>query len=552
MLMKRNLLLFSLLALVMGFGAMAQTNTYSKVTSTADLYDGAKVILVGYNDTADSAFMMSYQKSNNRHAVYTNQVGGSITTAVAVSATSETEPFEFTVGGSEGAWTFYDELKGGYLYAAGGGNYLKTQTSLDDKGKWTVTMTDGACVFTSNGGVEQCYLRFNINRNGSPLFGCYKQSSSVSAPVYIFIADGQPTLDPEPSNYPTQFTAEADRNTIELSWAASTGAQLPRGYLVLGSTGAITVPTDGTPVANDLDAADGNVAFNAMSVTEVEFKQLAGNTTYNFAIFPFTNTGDGIDYKTDGTYPTASATTASSNCLLDVDFDGALAPFTAYNVTGQQEWSTSVYDNVPFAKMSGYASGAANVNEDWLISPNLFRNGAYKNVTISFSNCFNFDGDALKVMMSNEYDGVSDPTEYDWQDITSEFAWSAGEYAWQESGAADFNVEGSYKLYIAFRYTSTATAASTWEVTDVEVYGEDFDAVEEVNASALNVYPNPATSSFKFNAENDTTVEIIDMTGRMVMSVEAKAGENTVNVSELSNGVYFVKIGASVVKFVKE
>lgn len=550
--MKRNLLLFSLLAMVMGFGAMAQTNTYNMVTSTSELYVGAKVLLVGYNDAADSAFMMSYQKSNNRHAVYTTQTGSSISTSVAVSATSDTEPFEFTVGGGEGAWTFYDEVKGGYLYAAGGGNYLKTQTDLDSKGEWTISMSNGACVPTSNGGVEQCYMHFNINHGGTPLFGCYKSTSNVTAPVYIFIAGGSPTLDPEPSNYPTQFTAEADRNTIGLSWAASTGAQLPRGYLVIGSTGTITVPTDGTPVANDLDAADGNVAYNVMSGTEAEFKQLAGNTTYNFAIFPFTNSGDGIDYKTDGTYPTASATTADSNCLLDVDFDGALAPFTAYNVTGTQEWSTSVYDGVPFAKMSGYASGASNVNEDWLISPNIFRNGSYNKVIISFLNCFNFDGDALKVMMSNEYDGVSDPTEYEWQDITSEFEWSEGGYVWQESGAATFDVTDSFKLFIAFRYTSTAAAASTWEVTNVEVYGEDYNAVEEVSATTFSVYPNPATSSFRFIAENGTMVEVIDMTGRMVMSVNAKAGENTVNVSELSNGVYFVKMGASIVKFVKE
>lgn len=538
--------------MVMGFGAMAQTNTYNMVTSTSELYVGAKVLLVGYNDAADSAFMMSYQKSNNRHAVYTTQTGSSISTSVAVSATSDTEPFEFTVGGGEGAWTFYDEVKGGYLYAAGGGNYLKTQTDLDSKGEWTISMSNGACVPTSNGGVEQCYMHFNINHGGTPLFGCYKSTSNVTAPVYIFIAGGSPTLDPEPSNYPTQFTAEADRNTIGLSWAASTGAQLPRGYLVIGSTGTITVPTDGTPVANDLDAADGNVAYNVMSGTEAEFKQLAGNTTYNFAIFPFTNSGDGIDYKTDGTYPTASATTADSNCLLDVDFDGALAPFTAYNVTGTQEWSTSVYDGVPFAKMSGYASGASNVNEDWLISPNIFRNGSYNKVIISFLNCFNFDGDALKVMMSNEYDGVSDPTEYEWQDITSEFEWSEGGYVWQESGAATFDVTDSFKLFIAFRYTSTAAAASTWEVTNVEVYGEDYNAVEEVSATTFSVYPNPATSSFRFIAENDTMVEVIDMTGRMVMSVNAKAGENTVNVSELSNGVYFVKMGASIVKFVKE
>lgn len=550
--MKRNLLLFSLLTLVMGFSVKAQTNTYSMVTSTSELYVGAKVLLVGYNDAADSAFMMSYQKSNNRHAVYTTQTGNSISTSVAVSATSETEPFEFTVGGSEGAWTFYDELKSGYLYAAGGGNYLKTQTSLDSKGEWTISMTNGACVFTSNGGVEQCYMRFNINHSGSPLFGCYKPTSNVTAPVYIFIAGGTPTLDPEPSNYPANFTAEAERTTIDLEWNASTGTQLPRGYLVVGSTGAITVPTDGTPVTNDFDAADGHVAFNVLSGTECEFSGLMGNTTYTFAIFPYTNSGENIDYKTDGTYPTASATTGNVTCLVDTDFDGSLAPFTAYNVTGEQEWTPSSYSGVNFAKMNGYASGSAFANEDWLISPNLFANGKYQSISVSFDNAFKFDGNALMVMISGAYDGQGDPNDFQWEDITDDFDWSAGDYVWQESGEVIYEIENANSLYIAFVYTSTDAAASTWEVTDVEIFGMGYNAVEEVSAQSLNIYPNPATSCFKFNIENDATVEIIDMTGRMVMSIEAKAGENNVNVSELGNGVYFVKMGASVVKFVKE
>ena len=43
--------------------ANAQTNNYSMVTSTSELYEGAKVILVGFNESADAAFIMSCQKS---------------------------------------------------------------------------------------------------------------------------------------------------------------------------------------------------------------------------------------------------------------------------------------------------------------------------------------------------------------------------------------------------------------------------------------------------------------------------------------------------------
>ena len=96
----KKLLLF-LAIVLMGVGVMAQT-TYPKVTSESELNVGDKVLLVGFNDDG-SAYAMSYQKSNNRHAVAINENGGIIVTTVATVASSQTEPFELTVGGSTGA-----------------------------------------------------------------------------------------------------------------------------------------------------------------------------------------------------------------------------------------------------------------------------------------------------------------------------------------------------------------------------------------------------------------------------------------------------------------
>ena len=129
--MKKTLLLLAVV--LMGLSMMAQTNTYTKVSSASELSAGDKVLLVGFNDEG-TAFVMSYQKSNNRHALEITESGGSITTSVATDPSSQTEPYEITIGLEGSAFTFYDEVKGGYLYAAGGGNYLKTQTTLDDKG----------------------------------------------------------------------------------------------------------------------------------------------------------------------------------------------------------------------------------------------------------------------------------------------------------------------------------------------------------------------------------------------------------------------------------
>ncbi|MBQ4205312.1 MAG: T9SS type A sorting domain-containing protein [Bacteroidales bacterium] len=541
--MKKTLLLLAVV--LMGLSVMAQTNTYTKISSASELSAGDKVLLVGIRDDG-SALGMGYQKSNNRHALEITESGGSITTSVATDPSSQTEPYEITIGLEGSAFTFYDEVKGGYLYAAGGGNYLKTQSTLDDKGKWTLSMDGAGFVPTSTGGVEQNIMRYN---NTSTLFGCYKPSSTIAGLVYIFKASGSATPDPEPSNYPTNFQASLDITKVTLTWTASTGAQLPRGYVVIGSTGSITVPTDGNPVENDIDPADGHVAYNATD-NDVYFEQLTPHTTWHFAIFPYTNSGANIDYKTDGTYPTASITTQNVECIFSSDFAAGLAPFMAYNVEGEQEWGTGTYNNIPYAKMTGYASQVNHANEDWLITPNLINGGAYSTLTIAFMNAYKFDGNALQCLYSTDYDGMSDPNEFNWTNITANFDWSTGEYVWANTNYT-MNTSGMNVLYIAFKYTSTDTAASTWEVAEFKIY-TGYDAVEENEAVKFNLYPNPANSIVKIDAEAAAEAQVIDMTGRVVMSVNVNAGENTVNVAELANGVYFVKINSSVVKFIKK
>ena len=540
--MKKTLLFLAVV--LMGLSAMAQ-QTYQMVTSESELSAGDKVILVGYNADGQ-AFAMSYQKTNNRHAVEVTDNGGSITTDVASAASSQTEPFEFTVGGATGAWTFYDELNDGYLYAAGGGNYLKTQGTNDAAGEWTLAMDGTGFIPTSNGTAEQNIMRYNVT---STLFGCYKPSSTVIDLVYIFKAGGEPTIDPEPSNYPTNFHATLDITKVTLDWTASTGAQLPRGYVVIGSTGNITVPVDGTPVVNDTDPSDGNVAYNTNG-TSVYFEGLPASTTWHFAIFPYTNSGENIDFKTDGSYPTTTITTQNVTCLFASDFANGLAPFTAINVEGEQEWSTGTYQGLPYAKMSGYASQANHANEDWLITPELLNGSTNSTYTISFMNAYKFDGNALQILYTEDYDGMSDPNEFGWVDITANFEWSAGEYAWVTTDYTLVNMQDVHNLYIAFKYTSTEAASSTWEVAEFKVY-TGYDSVDENEAVKFNLYPNPANSNLNIVAEAPAMAQIIDMAGRLMMNVNVVEGENSINISELESGVYFVRINNAVVKFVK-
>ena len=547
--MKR--VLFSLVAMLLfAVSGIAQT-TYTMVNSASQLEAG-QYILVGY-DNDGNAFAMSFQKSNNRHAVAIEEVGGAITATLATSD-SDSLTFEFTLEGSAGAWTIFDPLNNGYLCAPGGGNYLRTQSTLDDKGRWNITDGEEGGMFpVSNGGVEQRYMRYNIS---STLFGCYKESSNVAAPVYFFKAGGDPAPPVPPCAYPTDFeVSHVDGVDVTLIW---NDAPCTVRYLVLASIGDITVPTNGVPVP------DGLLAKNVNSgIQTVTFRGLESNTNYNFAIFPYTGSGANILYLTDDPYPKVTATTGNIEYLLYEDFDDGLGVFFTYDAYGEQGWHQASYQGTTYAVCNGYASGAAHQNEDWLIGEVPGWTDTYfTDIFMEFRTAMKFDGDPLRVVVSGDYDGHSDPSDYEWTDITDAFDFSAGNYEWVESGkvniidvVGDFANSG-YSWYIAFIYTSTDEAASSWEIDYVKVTGAWIASVNENSAMVIDFYPNPVRDQVSFTLESDAQVYVFDMMGRKLSEMHAAIGEAQLNVSQFENGVYFVTVryangSTAVSKFVK-
>lgn len=123
----------------------------------------------------------------------------------------------------------------------------------------------------------------------------------------------------EPTNYPTNFAAGTiTDNSIQINWTdAVSGTQVPSGYLVqLKSVNSFTLPTDGFPVADDTDMADGSVSINVAysSPDTYLFNNLSSGTNYYAKIYSYNNAGGNINYKTDGTTPSlTSSTTGVAN-----------------------------------------------------------------------------------------------------------------------------------------------------------------------------------------------------------------------------------------------
>lgn len=140
------------------------------VTSTSALEAGATYTIAS-TSIAQSGKALGTQGDNNR---------------AAVDWSSTTDPVELTLGGNAtNGWTFYDAKQGGYLYAASSSkNYLRTQTSLDDNGKWSIEIAESgsAATIKAKGTNTNNLLKYN---SSATLFSCY---SSGQSDVYLFKA----------------------------------------------------------------------------------------------------------------------------------------------------------------------------------------------------------------------------------------------------------------------------------------------------------------------------------------------------------------------------
>ncbi len=168
-------------------------------------------------------------------------------------------------------------------------------------------------------------------------------------------------------------------------------------------------------------------------------------------------------------------TAARFTPLLNETFDGGIAAWTAFSVTGAEVWTHSTTFGNPgsMAKMSGFAT-ANRANEDWLISPvqNL---SALSTATLSFDNAYKFAGDPIVVLVSKNYSGSGSPyaAGVTWTTITGATL-SAGNYVYANSGNLSLNSfvgAGNNTVYVAFKYTSSTAAASTWEIDNVKITG---------------------------------------------------------------------------------
>lgn len=148
--------------------------------------------------------------------------------------------------------------------------------------------------------------------------------------------------------------------------------------------------------------------------------------------------------------------------------------WTAVNKVGPQVWQTSNQGNGInyYASMNGNAGGAGNniANEDWLISKAVNLAGKTK-AAVSFTTDVRYSGNALQVYATDNYTGDVATTNWILLPVTLDTNSNAfGD--WVGSGNVDLSAFLGKNVRIAFKYTSTTSAAATWQVDDFKIKGQ--------------------------------------------------------------------------------
>ncbi len=162
-------------------------------------------------------------------------------------------------------------------------------------------------------------------------------------------------------------------------------------------------------------------------------------------------------------------------------FSGSLGEWTEESLSGESVWEARSFSGNGFAQMSGF--GDDDFSNDWLVSPE-FDVTDWEAPYLQFSTAKNFDGDALRVFVTTNYnaEGVEAT---DWVEITDSFAYSEGGYDSVESGRLDLRsiIGDEDAIRVAFQYTSSEAGSALWQVDNVLVGRFNPAVILEVNTT---------------------------------------------------------------------
>lgn len=373
--------------------------------------------------------------------------------------------------------------------------------------------------------IDSIYARYNAyyaaavtkyyKFNGDVTLTCTVTADEVSGNIYksIYVKDATGTMQVKMLNAGGFFVGDQIRINLNGVTLDDYGKMVQldsvdtEKHIVKINTGNIVTPTKAT--FNQITALNGygqsNYQGRLVVLDSVEFDIGSKNETYSDAINKtsidrglLNSFGSALVVRTSGYANFASriipcgkgqitAVVSQYNNTIqliirdvnEVKFAAGPCPYLAknfedisitskgwtnYNVTGNINWVIGTIGG-NYGNISNYVNSTKYLCETWLISPAIDLT-ASTNPVLSFKTAVNYTGPVLETYILTNYTG-GNPTAA----ITATLspALSSGGFAWVQSGNLSLSAYKTSGVRVAFKYSGTASAGSTWEIDNIGI-----------------------------------------------------------------------------------
>jgi len=483
---------------------------WNRILSLSDLEDGDQVIIASRYDATvgDGYYAMPAVVSGKPDGVLFTSVNDGGVEKLPAEIADDADTYKWTVTVDADVITLTNAAGDTLGYSS------STNFAGNVNTEWNIaleTSEEGAMIPNYTGFVITNGTTTNrgIAKNASNKFGAYSTSNIASADynffmdLFVYGGSVTPTVATPVFSMPSGTYYEA----IEIEIACATE----------GAT--IYYTTDGSdPTAESEVYAEPIVVESDMTIKAIAM--LEGYDNSAIATASYVIMGEVV-------------------VVLSQDWEGEMDGWTFVTIEGNKPWVIGTYNNNHYANANGYGDDVDN--EQWCISPAFDLSGRdERNVTLTFKNATKFNGPALELYISEDYDG-QDPTAATWEPL--EYIASEGNYVWTESGEISLNDFHGESCYIGFRYISTIDeGAASWEIDDILIVADKIDNVITHEAS-LNVEVWNNYNALMISNDSDSKLDVVvyNLVGQPVLSETIATGTSTIR-HDLVEGVYIVRV----------
>ena len=332
------------------------------------------------------------------------------------------------------------------------------------------------------------------------------------------VVNGSTTTDNEAPTVPTNITITNQTGTgFKANWTASTDNAAVIGY---------DVYIDGTlngSTANTSYSVSGLTTSTTYSVTILAKDEAGNKSAQSAAVNAITTDGTALanelffsEYVEGGSYKKA---------IEIANLTGNAIDLSIYSVKRQSNgsWETPL-------TLSGYSIGVDDVF--------VIINGSTTNQTLINESDLSIPNSTPMTFNGNDRVGLFK------NDILIDIIGDLG-------GTTDFAKDITLRRILSVTNPNTTYTISEWDVLakdtvdGIGIYDSSTASVNSSEFDAFKMYPNPVNGNkIYFNVSDDVAVKIYNILGKVVISTKITNSKNNIDVSNLSKGIYLVKINS--------